>query len=126
MTRAHRLEHVGLGARRDVYEATVRFYEQVFGWHQLRELPGELTFVGDGAGARLEIFPTDSPPMVDPHHLAFSVEADEFEAVRDALRQAGSAPEEPFVNEFGDRISFFDDPAGNRGQIVARKAPLAT
>lgn len=122
----YRLEHVGLGARRDAYETTVRFYEEVFGWHRLRELPGELTFVGDGAGARLEIFPTDLPPLGEPHHLSFAVEPGAFEATREALRRAGVVPEEPFENEFGDWLSYFDDPAGNRAQIVARKAPLPT
>ena len=120
-----RLEHVGLGARRDAYEATVRFYEQVFGWHRVREEEGELTFVGDGSGARLEIFPTDSPPLVDPHHLAFAVTAAEFDGVHAALAGAGARPEAPFINSFGDRIAFFTDPGGNRGQIVARVAPLA-
>ena len=66
MARVHRLEHVGLGVRRERYEDAVRFYEQIFGWHRLRELPGELTFVGDGAGARLEIFPTDFPGLRTP------------------------------------------------------------
>lgn len=122
----HRLEHVGLGAGRETYEPTVRFYEQVFGWHRLREEEGELTFVGDGLGARLEVFPTEAPPLVDPHHLAFAVDQAEFEAVYAALREAGAAPEEPFINTFGDQIAFFNDPAGNRCQIVARKAPLAT
>lgn len=121
---AIRLEHVGLGARRDAYEATVRFYEQIFGWHKLREEEGELTFVGDGQGARLEIFPTDSPPFVDPHHLAFGVSQEEFDSIRNALVEAGANPAEPFINTFGDRISFFDDPAGNRAQIVARNEPL--
>lgn len=119
-----RLEHVGLGARRDAYPATVRFYEQVFGWHRVREEEGELTFVGDGAGARLEIFPTDAPPLVDPHHLAFAVAADDFDAIHAALAGAGASPEAAFINTFGDQIAFFTDPAGNRGQIVARVAPL--
>ncbi|HET9014338.1 MAG TPA: VOC family protein [Thermomicrobiaceae bacterium] len=121
----YRLEHVGLGTRRDAYPATVRFYEQVFGWHRVREEAGELTFVGDGTGARLEIFPTDAPPLVDPHHLAFAVSAEDFDAVYRALVEAGASPAAPFINTFGDRIAFFDDPGGNRAQIVARVAPLA-
>ncbi|HET7035896.1 MAG TPA: VOC family protein [Thermomicrobiaceae bacterium] len=124
MAKVYQLEHVGLGARRDLYETTVRFYEEVFGWHRLRELPGELTFVGDGAGARLEIFPTDSPALAGPHHLAFSVDLDQFDAMRETLRQAGATLDEPYVNEYDDRIGYFIDPAGNRAQIVGRKAPL--
>ncbi len=119
-----RLEHVGLGAGRETYEATVRFYEEVFGWHRLREVPGELVFVGDEHGGRLEIFATDAAPLADPHHLAFAVGVDEFDAMAARLRGAGATLAEPFANPFGDRIVFFDDPAGNRAQIVARQAPL--
>ncbi|HEX5506097.1 MAG TPA: VOC family protein [Thermomicrobiales bacterium] len=124
MSTVRRLEHVGLGAARDRYEETVRFYETVFGWHRTREQPGELAFVGDGLGGRLEIFATDAPPLHDPHHLAFAVPEADFTRVADAIRQAGAALAEPFINDFGDRIVFFDDPAGNRAQIVARVAPL--
>ncbi|HET8631295.1 MAG TPA: VOC family protein [Thermomicrobiales bacterium] len=124
MSTVRRLEHVGLGAARDRYEQTVRFYEDVFGWHRTREQPGVLAFVGDGQGGRLEIFATDSPPLHDPHHLAFAVPQEDFERVAAAIRQAGAALDEPFINDFGDRIVFFDDPAGNRAQIVARVAPL--
>ena len=119
-----RLEHVGLGAGRETYEGTVRFYEQVFGWHRLREVAGELAFVGDGHGRRLEIFATDAPPLADPHHLAFGVAPEEFDAVAEKLRAAGATLAEPFANPFGDRIVFFADPAGNCAQIVARSAPL--
>ncbi|MFN8511755.1 MAG: VOC family protein [Chloroflexia bacterium] len=119
-----RLEHVGLGAGRETYEPTVRFYEEVFGWHRLREVEGELVFVGDGHGGRLEIFATDAPPLLDPHHLAFGVGLDEFDAVAERLRAAGAVLAEPFENPFGDRLLFFDDPAGNRAQIVARRAEL--
>jgi catechol 2,3-dioxygenase-like lactoylglutathione lyase family enzyme len=124
IARVHCLEHVGLGVRRERYEDAVRFYQELFGWHRLRELPGELTFVGDGAGARLEIFPTDAPALANPYHLAFSVDPGKFDQVRERLAQTGVTLEEPYLNEFGDRIGYFTDPAGNRAQIVARKEPL--
>ncbi len=44
--------------------------------------------------------------------------------VAERLRAAGATLAEPFENPFGDRLMFFDDPAGNRAQIVARKAEL--
>ena len=124
MGKVYRLEHVGLGTRRDRYELTVRFYEEVFGWHKLRELPGELTFLGDGAGARMEVFPTDGPPLPNPNHLAFIVDLDDFDAMRERLAQAGATLDEPYVNEFGDRIGYFNDPSDNRAQIVGRKEEL--
>ncbi len=126
MGKVYRLEHVGIGAGPvETYEKTVKFYEDVFGWHRIREVKGELAFVADGHGGRFEIFASDAPPLADPHHLAFSVEKAEFDAMMERLRAAGATLQEPFENPFGDRIVFFTDPAGNTAQIVGRHEPLA-
>lgn len=125
MGTVYRLEHVGIGAQRDRYEKTVRFYESVFGWRRLREQPGILTFVGDDAGGRFEIFATDKAPLRAPHHVAFAVSLDDFDRVSEALRSAGATLDEPFINDFGDRILSFTDPADNSAQIVGRIVPLA-
>lgn len=125
MGTVYRLEHVGIGAQRDRYEETVRFYESVFGWRRLREQPGILTFVGDDAGGRFEIFATDKAPLRAPHHVAFAVSLDDFDRVSEALRSAGATLDEPFINDFGDRILSFTDPADNSAQIVGRIVPLA-
>jgi predicted enzyme related to lactoylglutathione lyase len=122
---ASRLEHVGIGAARDKYDATIRFYEQVFGWHKIKETPNTLCFIGDGEGGRLEILPTDAPSLASPHHLAFVVGLDEVDAIVEKLRTAGASVEAPSSNPYGDRLVFFTDPAGNRAQIVARREPLA-
>lgn len=124
MGAVYRLEHVGIGARRDRYEETVRFYETVFGWRRLREQPRILTFVGDDAGGRFEIFATDKAPLRAPHHVAFAVSLDDFDRVTAALVAAGATLDEPFINDFGDRILYFTDPAENRAQIVGCIAPL--
>jgi catechol 2,3-dioxygenase-like lactoylglutathione lyase family enzyme len=125
MSTVYRLEHVGLGAAPDRYDETVAFYERVFGWHRIKESAGEMTFLGDGAGGRLEILPRNEPPLVRPHHLAFVIDDQRFEAVIQALQEAGARPEPPSTNSFGDRLVFFTDPAGNAAQIVSRVAPLA-
>jgi len=122
---AYRLEHVGLGTSAETYEQTVSFYETVFGWHRIRELAGELTFLGDGHGGRFEIFPSSSDIRSNPTHLAFAVPFNEFEAVLQRAAEAGATLDEPYVNEFDDRIGYFTDPAGNRAQVVARSAALA-
>jgi len=122
---AYRLEHVGLGTSAETYEQTVSFYETVFGWHRVRELAGELTFLGDGHGGRFEIFPSSSDIRSNPTHLAFAVPFNEFEAVLQRAAEAGATLDEPYVNEFDDRIGYFTDPAGNRAQVVARSAALA-
>lgn len=125
MTTVYTLEHVGIGASRATYEETIRFYEEVFGWHRIKEMPGVLAFVGDGAGGRFEIFVSEAPPLAHPHHLAFGVAWDDCEPLAERLRAAGAAMDAPMENPFGDRIIFFTDPAGNRAQIVGRHEPLA-
>jgi catechol 2,3-dioxygenase-like lactoylglutathione lyase family enzyme len=119
-----RLEHVGIGAARDRFEETVRFYEHVFGWHRIRENPGDLAFIGDGQGGRLEVMARDQPPLALPHHLAFVVDSADLEATLSALRAQGVPVQEPTTNVFGDTMIFFTDPAGNAAQIVSRVKPL--
>jgi catechol 2,3-dioxygenase-like lactoylglutathione lyase family enzyme len=125
MSNIRRLEHVGIGAAPDKYAQTIQFYERVFGWHRIKEHPGEITFIGDGAGGRLEILANTAPPLALPHHLAFAVDLDEFEGTMEALRAAGAQLQKPLTNPFGDRLAFFTDPAGNVAQIVGRLKHLA-
>lgn len=125
MSAVSRLEHVGLGASNDTYKATVEFYKNAFGWHEIKEVPGIGVFVGDGQGGRLEIIYNDAPPLANPHHLAFVVDKEQFEPMMEHLRQAGASVDPPQTNPFGDRMCFFSDPAGNRAQIVGRVEPLA-
>lgn len=125
MTRIGRLEHVGIGASPERFEETVRFYEQVFGWHRIKENPGDLAFVGDGEGGRLEILAREAPPLTLPHHLAFVVDAADFQATVEALQASGVAVQPPSKNPFGDTMVFFTDPAGNVAQIIDRNEPLA-
>lgn len=120
-----RLEHVGIGVPRDRFEETIRFYEQVFGWHRIRENPGDLAFIGDGQGGRLEILARDEPSLTQPHHLAFVVDSADFEATVAALRSTGVPVEAPMKNPFGDTMIFFSDPGGTYAQIVSRIEPLA-
>jgi predicted enzyme related to lactoylglutathione lyase len=125
MTTIRRLEHVGVGAARAKFDDTVAFYERVFGWHRVREVPGHFTFIGDGEGGRLELLPNDAPPLPSPHHLAFGVPLADFDATVTLLCEAGAPVEAPTANAVGDRLCFFTDPAGNRAQIVARAEALA-
>lgn len=126
MNNVYTLEHVGIGASRATYEETIRFYEEVFGWHRIKAMPGVLAaFVGDGTGGRLEIFVSDAPPLAHPHHLAFGVAWDDFPILAERLRAAGATMDAPYENHpMGDRLIFFTDPAGNRAQIVGRREPL--
>jgi predicted enzyme related to lactoylglutathione lyase len=118
-----RLEHVGIGVVPAKYEELIAFYNRVFGWHLIKENPGDLAFIGDGEGGRLEIMARDQPPLAQPHHLAFVV--DDFDGTTQALREAGATLQAPITNAFGDTLLFFTDPAGNYAQIIKRIEPLA-
>ena len=123
------LEHVGIRTSAETFEPTIRFYTEVFGWRVIEERPStgpddRVSFIADGQGGAFEVFAGSGGPIEDPAHLAFAVAFDEFPALADQLTAAGISLDEPFINDVGDRISFFNDPAGNRAQIVGRLTPL--
>ena len=62
--------------------------------------------------------------LPNPNHLAFNVPLDQFDAMAEKLRTAGAKVDEPMVAASGDRLCYFNDPAGNRAQIVGRHNPL--
>src|SRR4051794_13677992 len=93
-----RLEHVGIVVNPAKREETVRFYEQIFGWHTLREMPGVM-FVGDGSGGRIEFLFNDSAgPMNAPNHLAFVVPLEEFDQIAARIKETGVPMDEPMTN----------------------------
>lgn len=121
-----KLEHVGIIAHGDLYEPTVSFYEQIFGWKKIREstAPARLAFLSDGSGGVIEIIDTAGPGIENPSHLAFNVPVAEFDGVRDRLAEAGVAFDPTMRTPSGDLLAFFNDPAGNRAQLVGRGTPL--
>lgn len=119
-----RLEHVGIVAQPAKADAVRGFYEQAFGWHTIKEIPGAV-FIGDGDGGRLELLITDAATLNGPNHLAFIVDLADFDGLVTKITGAGGVPEgDPTLNPTGDRLFFFADPAGNRAQIVGRNTPL--
>jgi predicted enzyme related to lactoylglutathione lyase len=119
-----RLEHVGIVVNPAKREETVRFYEQVFGWHTVRELGQVALFIGDGSGGRIELLFNDAAgPMNAPNHLAFVVPFDEFDQVAERIKATGVPMDARGTNPAG-RILFFSDPAGTRAQIVGRPEPM--
>ena len=119
----YRLEHVGVVTPPAQREATMNFYESVFGWRTLREMPG-VAFIGDGSGGRIELLFRDDPPMAPPNHLAFVVPLAEFDALMAKIQATGVPSEAPVDTPAGDRLFWFHDPAGNRAQIVGRSNPM--
>lgn len=119
MANAIRLEHVGIPAKGELFAQTVQFYQEMFGWTVVREMPG-LTFVSDGQGGMLEILDQDGAGIPNPAHLAFMVPIAEFDATREQLSEKGIAFDPTTVTPAGDHLAYFNDPAGNRAQLVGR------
>ncbi|HUG13803.1 MAG TPA: VOC family protein [Thermomicrobiales bacterium] len=122
MAKAIRLEHVGIPARGERFDQTVAFYQRVFGWNVVREVTGgqRLTFLSDGQGGMLEILDVDGPGIPNPAHLAFMVPIAEFDSTREQLSDKGVAFDTTTVTVSGDHLAYFNDPAGNRAQLVGR------
>ena len=123
---AIKLEHVGILAPGELYETTVAFYVNIFGWKRIREsdTPVRLAFLWDGAGGVFEVIDTAGPRIENPTHLAFALPVAEFEATRNRLADAGVAFDPTIRTPAGDLLAFFNDPAGNRAQLVGRAASL--
>jgi hypothetical protein len=83
-----------------------------------------VTFIADGHGGAFEVFVGSRGGIVPSAHVAFAVPFNEFPALEERVRQAGIEMDPPFINEVGDQIAYFNDPAGNRAQIVGRLRPL--
>ncbi len=120
---AYRLEHVGIVVPPAKREATVNFYESVFGWRIVREMPN-VAFVADGSGGRIEFLFYDHAPMNPPNHLAFGVPLAEFDALMEKIKATGAPSEPPNATPAGDRLFWFFDPVGTRVQIVGRANPM--
>jgi catechol 2,3-dioxygenase-like lactoylglutathione lyase family enzyme len=123
------LEHVGIRTSAETFDATIDFYTNVLGWQVIEERPAaslddRVFFIADGRGGAFEVFVGSGEPIVDPSHVAFAVPFDDFPALAERFTGSGVTLDEPFINEVGDRIAFFDDPAGNRAQIIGRLKTL--
>jgi predicted enzyme related to lactoylglutathione lyase len=119
---AVQLEHVGIPATVANFDRVVAFYCDNFGWSIIRELEGppRICFISDGSGGRLEVYVADGPPLAHPAHLAFAAPAAEYDELRQRLLDAGVTLDRDTTNAAGDKLAFFNDPAGNRAQIVGR------
>jgi glyoxylase I family protein len=105
------------------------FYVEVFGMQVIVESSGSPPgyFLADDAGMALEIIgrPAGEPAVNQRSvcHIAFSV--DDVAATRAALERRGLVFEtDTAVEKASMRTAFFNDPAGNRCQIVWRNPPL--
>jgi catechol 2,3-dioxygenase-like lactoylglutathione lyase family enzyme len=123
---AVKLEHIGIPATVENFDEVVGFYCDNFGWSVIRELggPPRINFISDGSGGRLEVYVAEGPPMSHPSHLAFAVPIAEYDELRARLLDSGVAFDVDTTNAAGDKLAFFNDPAGNRAQIIGRLKTL--
>ncbi len=124
-----RIEHFAIFAA-DLHRLK-DFYEKAFGLRVVLDnskapIPG--FFLADDAGVAIEIIgrPESVPPAETRYvcHIAFHV--DNIDATRTALEAAGITFEtDSAVSNDAMTTYFFNDPEGNRLQIVHRNKPLS-
>lgn len=126
MTTSIKLEHVGIRAQGADFQRVVDFYEQAFGFRAFREQaePFHLAFIANEHGDILEVLDADGQPIPGPGHLSFAVPLAEFDALRERVRALGVTFDPPLRMPSGDIILYFNDPAGNRAQIIGRSTPF--
>lgn len=125
-----RIEHFAVFT--DNLESLRDFYTGTFGLRIIVDnssAPVRGYFLADDSGGVLEIIErppgTPAPPTRFGCHTAFLV--DDFDAKRQELEGQGRVFEiDSAIDSPTFRTLFFDDPAGNRCQIVWRSAPLGT
>ena len=87
-----------------------------------------MIFVADNQGMAIEMIgrpPRDKMDFTTIFHFAFLV--DDFDQAVSELKEKGVPIEDEVVGAApGVRLCFFDDPAGNRGQIAWRSEPLGS
>jgi predicted enzyme related to lactoylglutathione lyase len=120
------LEHVGIRAQGADFAKVLDFYGQAFGFTPFREMhePFHLAFMANAQGDMIEVLDLDGPPLQGPSHLSFAVPLAELEPLRARVVALGVTLDEPLNMPTGDVIYYFNDPAGNRAQIIGRAAPF--
>ena len=120
------MEHVGIRAQGADFQKVLAFYEQAFGFKAFREMPTpfHLAFIANEHGDIIEVLDLDGPPLQGPSHLSFAVPLAELKPLREQIVALGVTLDEPLNMPTGDIIYYFNDPAGNRAQIIGRAAPF--
>ncbi|MCA9117049.1 MAG: VOC family protein [Planctomycetaceae bacterium] len=121
-----RIEHFAIYAADTT--ALASWYCTHFGLKQIfsNEDSPPTYFLADEHGMAIEIIgrpPREALDLKQVFHFAFLPE--DFEAEVARLREAGVPLEQEIGGaDGGVRLCYFDDPEGNRGQVVWRKKPL--
>jgi catechol 2,3-dioxygenase-like lactoylglutathione lyase family enzyme len=120
------LDHLAIPVPEDRFEETIRFYEDVLGWREIREGAGRrFVFVADGAGGAFELLKIEAPGIVAPLHVAFGIPLEEFDGWHQRLVDYGvTFSQEVTSTTEGGRHCHFEDPAGNNCQLIGRIARL--
>ena len=131
MQDAVRLEHVGIGATPETFDATLAFYMDLFGWR----VHPRVALARARHAARLHRrwprrraggLHRRRPAAGAPRAPGLRRAAGAVRRVEERLRAANVAIEGRTQNSAGDELGFFNDPSGNRAQIVGRIEALGT
>jgi hypothetical protein len=85
--------------------------------------PWRIVFLTDGASGVLEFLDAPGAPMPGPSHVSFAVPKEQYSALKARIEALGISFDPPLEMPTGDVISYFNDPAGNRAQIIGRVDP---
>jgi len=121
-----RLEHIGIYAHDT--DALREWYENVLGMKMIRKLEKEgrppIFFLAGEGGLKLEILPSSSREirreLSDPGYSHLGIAVDDFEATARSLSAKGINLHDVRTTSTGWTIGYFEDPEGNRLEIVYR------
>jgi catechol 2,3-dioxygenase-like lactoylglutathione lyase family enzyme len=119
-------EHIGVYAR-DPTELS-RWYIEKLGFSVIRTLEKEgrppIFFLQGEQGMVIEVLPTTSPRVArglsDPGYSHIGLVVDDFNEVASSLKTKGISLYDVRSTSNGWTIGYFDDPEGNRLEIVYR------
>jgi len=119
-------EHIGLYAANTVELS--KWYIEKLGFKVVRTLEKEgrppIYFLKGEEGLTLEILPTTSPradrQLSDPGYSHIGLVVDDFDQVVSALQAKGIAVQDVRTTTNGWTIGYFNDPEGNRLEMIYR------
>ncbi|MBW2121499.1 MAG: VOC family protein [Deltaproteobacteria bacterium] len=121
-----RVEHLGIYANDS--EGLSRWYREKLGFSVVRKLEKEgrppIYFLEGEGGWQIEILPSPSPPhkreLTDPGYSHVGLVVEDFDRTAGLLQSKGISLHDVRDTSNGWKIGYFEDPEGNRLEIVYR------
>lgn len=120
------LEHIGIYSKNPA--ALSEWYGEVLGFTVVRTLKKEgrppIFFMKGETGVVIEILPTSSTQqkreLSDPGYSHIGIVVEDFDRAASTLQSKGIEPHDIRTTSNGWTIGYFEDPEGNRLEIVYR------